>query len=1180
MSYNRRLSYVIKMFLKKIEMENFKSFGKKTEIEFRGGYTSVTGPNASGKSNIGDALLFVLGTKSNKSLRAQKLTDLIHRNPSGKQSSYLRASVTFDNSDRTIPLDSNEVTFTRVVKLSESNDQDFSSYYYINDDRARLQDFEYLLEKVKIFADGYNFVRQGDITRIIEMTPLERRGILEEVGGISSYNNEIEKADEEKDKTKENMVTVQALISELSGRVELLSKEKEQAETYLSKKKEIDLAESVLIFRKKREIENEIETIKEQNEKINGEIESTENRIKELLSKNEELEAKLNLLKTDNKELEEFEKIKSDLDSRKIEYSKMDMERENIQGKVSQIKHDISDLSEKKKKVESELKKAEDSLSTLVNNAKSKKDKLKELELSIQDMENKSTTSMDRYEQISKRISALSEEKEKKLKEIAVENSKLSSLETKNSSITEEISSIEEEIGNIEFSIKDTDWRIKSGKKVGSQGGDLNKEYLDIKKRMDELRREEEELTSEIEALEGELGKMQGVKLSGVWESINFINSESSKGSLKGVKGTVDSLISYPKEYDKAVRAAGGGRLLSVVVEDDKCAQEAIELLKKKGKGRVTFLPLNKIIPLRPKGKAIMLSQDSRTMGLLSDKIKADSSLENIVSYVFSDTILLSDMNIAREVMGGVRLVTLDGDLIDPSNAMTGGTLPKREISKDLETIANKLSSLKTRRVEIRALLSNLESDLRAVTEKINKLHAEAGKGEGEANQLNERRKELEDQLRKKRGILEEKKKLMEIVSRDIGNEKKIIDDLTSKIKSFDEENIKLNAEKEKVLDKKTREEIRVLKQKYADAKNEVENDEARINEHRILVSSLMANHNNTEETLKSRQEELQAGKNELDNLQRNLDKLKKDLEVVTSLFKEKEIKLKDKGNEAEKISNEKYKIRSEIDAKNTVKKTKLDFLLSLKSKLDDAMAKLGDLDKTISERKLEFREDQRSADDIKKDIAVLENQLHQMEPVNLKSINDYGEEKARLDELLEKKEKLEGEMNRLDELEKRLEEQKKVIFLEVFEAVNKNFINIYKELTDGGEGYLLLENVTNPFEGGLVIKASSRGKKIDNIASLSGGEKSLAALSFIIAIQNYDPSPIYFMDEVDMFLDGVNAENVGRLFRRGSENAQIIAVTLRKATMKYANQVIGVTFQDKNSTVFTKELAPQEVVS
>jgi len=181
------------------------------------------------------------------------------------------------------------------------------------------------------------------------------------------------------------------------------------------------------------------------------------------------------------------------------------------------------------------------------------------------------------------------------------------------------------------------------------------------------------------------------------------------------------------------------------------------------------------------------------------------------------------------------------------------------------------------------------------------------------------------------------------------------------------------------------------------------------------------------------------------------------------------------------------------------------------------------------------------------------------------------------MDELNNKKTTLENEMEKLNQLEKKLEEQKKVIFLDVFNEVNRNFINIYAELTNGQEGYLELENLSNPFDGGLIIKASSKGKKVDNLVSLSGGEKSLAALALILAIQEYDPSPIYFMDEVDMFLDGVNAENVGRLFRRNSERAQIIAVTLRKSTMKYANQMIGVTYQDRSSMTFTKDLT-QEV--
>ncbi|MEM0130163.1 MAG: AAA family ATPase, partial [Thermoplasmatales archaeon] len=720
------------MFLKRIEMENFKSFGKRTVIEFKPGYTSVTGPNASGKSNIGDALLFVLGTKSNKSIRAQKLIDLIHKNPSGRPSPFLKASVTFDNTDRMIPIDSNEVTFTRVVKLSENNDQEFSSYYYINDDKARLQDFEYLLEKVKIFADGYNFVRQGDITNIVEMTPTERRGILEEVGGISQYNEEIEKANKEKEKTSENMVTVQALLTELSGRVSLLKHEKELAEAYISKKKNVERDQTILLIRKKRETEKEIEAIKEQMDKINLDMKYLDDEIKQLASRGDELDRKIAEINGNEEGLEELNRIKNDLDSKKIEFARHEMGRDGLEEKITSLKRDISDLLSRKKKLEEEERKNEDEVKRLLSTVEKEEDEAKELELTILDMENKSSSSLEKFDSLVKASKELSEKKEKLLEKISEINSMISSSGTRNSGLIEEISRIEEEISNLEFSVKDLEWRTKNLRKGEPEVENLNKSYIQTKKKIEELREEEERLTSEIEKVEGELGKMQGVKLSGIWDSINFISSEASKGNLEGIKGTVDSLISYDPEFDKAVRAAGGNRLFSIVVSDDENAQIAIELLKKNGKGRLTFLPLNKIIPVRPRGKAVMLSQDGSTLGFLADKIRSDPALRDVISYVFSDTLVVKDLNVARSVMGGVRLVTLDGDIIDPSNAMTGGLLPKREINRDIEGLSSKLSSLKEKRKEVRQDLAKLDKELRGIEEELNRINVQAGKSQGE----------------------------------------------------------------------------------------------------------------------------------------------------------------------------------------------------------------------------------------------------------------------------------------------------------------------------------------------------------------------------------------------------------------------------------------------------------------
>ncbi|MEM4090172.1 MAG: hypothetical protein QXQ46_05400, partial [Thermoplasmatales archaeon] len=966
---------------------------------------------------------------------------------------------------------------------------------------------------------------------------------------------------------------VQALITELSGRVSLLQREKEIAEVYLAKKKEIDRDQAVLLFRRKRETEKEIEVIKEQMEKINSEITNIDNEIGQLTSRGDELDKKIKEIKGNNKEIEGLNKIKEDLDAKKIEFAKHEMEKDNLESKITSLKREIFELVAKKKKLEEEEKKNEEQANQLIAAIGKREDEAKELELTILDMENKSSTSLDKYDALVKASKELSAKKEKLLENISKMNSTISAAETKNSSIIEEVSRIEEEISNLEFSVKDAEWRAKNLKKGDPESENLNKLYLQTKKKIEELREEEERLTSEIEKVEGELGKMQGVKVSGIWESINFISSEASKGNIKGIRGTVDSLISYEPEFEKAVRAAGGNRLFSIVVDSDENAQGAIELLKRKGKGRLTFLPLNKIIPIRPRGKAVMLSQNGSTLGFLADKINSDQTLKDIISYVFSDTLLVKDLEIARSVMGGVRLVTLDGDLIDPSNAMTGGLLPKREVNKDIEGLSSRLSSLKERRSEIKENLTKLDKDLRNIAEQLNRISIQTGKSQGELEQILSRKKELEEEMRKKRVYLEERKKILQAGQQELEKNKADLAKMESEVKELSGEIQKVELDKEKTLDKKTREEIRELRGRLEDSKGKIEEDNKRLAELRTNGSVLKTNRESVQENLERKQEDLADAKNRLEESSSQINKTKAEIEAISALYRSEEEKLKKMGAEIDKLSNERYKVTSDLESKGAIKKAKADFLISLRTKMEDAFSRIQEMTREIEESKVEFSEDQRTHEEIKREITNLESQLKQMEPVNLKSISDYEAENTRLEELVSKKTRLEEEMRKLDELQGKLEEQKKVVFLEVFEAVNKNFIQIYKELTNGNEGYLELENVTNPFQGGLFIKASSKAKKADNLASLSGGEKSIAALSFIIAIQNYEPSPIYFMDEVDMFLDGVNAENVGSLFRKNSENAQIIAVTLRKATMKYANQIIGVTFQDKSSTVFVKDL-------
>ncbi len=1164
------------MFLKSIELENFKSFGRKTVIEFRKGYTAITGPNGSGKSNIGDALLFVLGTKSNKSLRAQKLTDLIYKSQNGKMASYLKASVTFDNSDKAIPLEANEVTFTRVVRINEQGD-DYYSSYFINDEKARLQDFEFLLERAKIFADGYNFVRQGDITRIIEMSPNERRQILEEVGGISAYNDEINKARDEKNKVSENLLTISTLLTEISTRVQLLSGEKEVAERYLEKKNRISQLDGILLHRRRRSIESEISALNEQINKIKNDMMANENEISRVTKESENIEIEISRMEGDRKSIENLEKLKNEIDALKLTIAKLEMEYENLGIRINQLKQDQTNLNKEKTAYSNKLKSSNENSQQLKSKIDELNQKLAQLESERKAIEERNSAALNQSKEILERMNVLHKEKDGIASTLSSYTNKLTLLNAQRNNLNKELSDLEEAISTLEFSIRDIEWRIKNTSQTPKEVDSLKKRYLELKDKITKLKAEETAITKEIENLQNEIGKTQGAKLSGIWESIDFIMREAANGNLKGIRGTVDSLIKYDAELELAVQAAGGNRLFSIIVDTDENAQAAIELLKKRGKGRLTFLPLNKMIPVRPKGKSLLLMNDPRTMGLMISHIEFPKELEAAVTYVFSDTVLTKNLDLAREVMGGVRIVTLDGDLIDPTNAMTGGQMAKRDLDRNFEQLNAKLTELRQRRDEIRKDIENYDSEMRRLAEELNEINLKVGMEEGAIQQLKTRKDQMEKELQTKRNQTIIKRRELQQVESEIEDVNKQIKMLSESLDKLDLELNNLKDKQEKFLNATDRDRIKSLDSEIGQIKSELESlslKKKSVDEEIIALNERISS---IEKLLSSIESDISNNNSTRAKLGKEIDEQKVKLESMNGVYSQMQKEVRDKESKLMDLINKRNEIKTKIETLQSINKTNFDFKLQLESKLDEARRRLDEILREISEKHAQEVQIQLSNEEIKREISLLENQLKEMEPVNLKAIEDYASEKQRMDELNVKKSTLENEMEKLNQLEKRLEEQKKVIFLDVFNEVNKNFISIYAELTNGQEGYLELENLSNPFEGGLIIKASSKGKKVDNLVSLSGGEKSLAALALILAIQEYDPSPIYFMDEVDMFLDGVNAENVGRLFRRNSERAQIIAVTLRKSTMKYANQMIGVTYQDRSSVTFTKDLT-QEV--
>lgn len=1175
------------MFLKKLEMENFKSFGRRTSIEFKKGFTGVSGPNGSGKSNISDAILFVLGPKSSKVLRAQRLTDLIFNGGKDKKpADYCKVSLIFDNTDREIPVDSDEVTFTRLIKKSSEN-EDYNSYFYINGDKAKLQDFTALLSRAKIFADGYNIVQQGDITRIVEMSPLERRRILEEISGITKYDEQRADAERKKQETEDNMSRIEVLIKEIETRLSSLENDRKAALRYLELKNELTKSRASLEYRKIKQLKGEIDGDIEEINKLNIEIDGLRNE----LSRNEdELSRKKEMLSKINDEIskgggEEHLKIKNQIDDLRLVLGKYKMKIEDFQARIDEINGELKALESQRKSMKKEV---EEKISKLkeMNEKKQrterllveKKEELKSLEDQIT---NSSKEVRDLQEKLMKRHADVSEIREK----LAKNNSELNVAKENYKNLLELIASQEEEIKSLELNIKDAEWRMDS---IKDKEGDIKKKSKDLQDLYYTLKNREAELREKIQKLDGKILSLTRIyeksrakiEMNRSMESVNALLEARDKGIIKGIRGTVRELVEIPKDLDLAVDIAGGNRLESIVVENDDVAAACIDYLKQNRKGTATFLPINRMVPGRPRGKALLAIKDQKAIGLILDLIKFDKEIEGPLWYVFSDTVAVEDLNTARKLMGGVRLVTRDGQLIEASGAITGGLVQKSERSSSLSEIESISRELRNANIE----KENIEAEYREVLSRLDGVSREL-------HDLSQNR--VEDISIYVKTINENREKLVKartLVNRK-QEEKKVLED---KIKSLEEE-VKGISETVEFMEKDINSmKIKLetfapegLQEKIRSVKNSIENLEHDFSTFSMLSRDIEHEVNDLSKAIETSDKnilKLNAEKNlkekDIENLKKEIGenelKLRKFQEINASI----EESIKKKWEERESIQNEISGIELKMQKLNEEINRKNDFIITLKTRINENRNSLEDAEREFSAYGIEIKEPVPGVTELKKTIEYCESTMKSMEPINMKSIEDYDAENKRLQELKSNYSNLSDEKSNLLRLMNELNEKKKEGLISVYRSIKENFSRIYSEITNGGEAIMYLENEDDPFQGGLVIKARPKGKKMIRLEALSGGEKSLTALTFILAIQQFDPSPFYLFDESDMFLDGYNAENVARILKENSSKAQFIVVSLRRAVLKYSDNILGVTILPDGISKVYEETYREEVNS
>ena len=679
------------MFLREIQLENFKSFGRKITVPVLQGYSTITGPNGSGKSNISDAILFVLGPKSSKAIRAGKLTDLIwNRGKTKNPAGYTQVSLVFDNSDRTIPVEADEVKLTRYVGLSPSVVGGYNSYFSINDRKSSLAEFDQLLAHARISAEGYNMVQQGDIQKIVSMSSMDRRRILDNIAGITKFDDDIAQAETKRRQTEENLERIRIILEEIDKQLQQLAVDREGALKYKELNERLTTAKAQLAYKNRELIERQILGTKEQIAKHEGDREKLLAQKAELAKKLEEAQAHLDELERKMAERggEEARQLKEKLDSLRVERARAS---DGIEASKEVLKQGISDAagaSREKTKVVKELEALEHERGNVEKRIKELEAALKTVDAELHEVDEKASKSDAKVLAIQKEIIALnkqSDEIEEKLKGIVLEGDRTKEAMERLSS---EIAQLEETQKQYQVEFDDADWQLKELKSHSKESGKglakLQAEFHEKRNEEARLSREQTELqqailtlTRQYAQLKAEADVAENMR-RGYTAAVSAILELRDTGAIKGIHGTVAQLAHVDAKYETAIVTAAGSRMQAIIVDDDSVAAACIDYLKKNKTGRATFLPLNKMLVGKPRGKAILVAKEC--LGFAIDLCEFDEKYRDAFFYVFGDTLVVQTLDEARKWMGGVRLVTLGGELIEASGAMIGGEAEKSKL--------------------------------------------------------------------------------------------------------------------------------------------------------------------------------------------------------------------------------------------------------------------------------------------------------------------------------------------------------------------------------------------------------------------------------------------------------------------------------------------------------------------
>ncbi len=1178
------------MYLKEISMENFKTFRKKVTIPIYNGFTGITGPNGSGKSNVADAILFVLGPRSSKTVRAKRLSDLIfHGNDKWKPAKECKVTLVFDNGDRTIPVDRDEVSLKRIIRISTTDPDSTLSYFYVNNKPSSQAEFENILTHAHLSAEGYNIVLQGHISEFINKTPVKIREEIDDIAGIRKYDEEIRVALKKKEVTESNMEKIGWHLDFIKGRLRELRKEKEEAERFREAQERINQSKALLFTVQKEAVEGELNS-------YNKAIKNAEARKIELRADLDRLESERIRSEKESREVEqriaditgeEGQRLKLKLDEARLEMMRakdivetaedalIDLEREK-----GIREGEIKDISKKITALAKEQESAEVSLKDLNSKVLKKKGEMNDLETELERSDMALLDMRRDLGKISKELESLREERSERIIERGRANALLEAKNTTIADLQQMVSTLDYEIKDMTDQMKEMD-RVSSGDRVKR----LQKDYMEARNEEKHLGKRMRELESEITSLNRLYTQMKveletSEKLSkGVNMAVEDILTARDKGEIRGIIGTIGELGNVPQEYSTALEVAAGGRISSIVVEDDEVVSRCIERLKRKKMGRATFLPLSKLSTRRPGAKSLMIKDDPHVLGLAVDLVEFDEQYRSAFLWTFGDTVVVDKLDSLRRLMGGVRLVTLDGEIAGSGGDITGGSMSRRKGRSDGfgRRSASELESVSAKLKERMQESESLTGALNEIREKVNTLEKELRKITGDQMDIESRRKRNSEILKQSKEQIEEKSSILDESTKEVKRLENAVLEHDGRIREMDDVISKKTVERDDLqerLDRATpkavRDRIKDLRAIATTLEEDIKKLETSRDDSRTQIKIFQERSTDMTSRLtdiSGNMEKVQLEKKEAMEREVRFSTEVKALEKVLTSIDAKTKGLYDRlnqlGRDVERILGLRERSRSEAQTQDQIIITQRTNIRIAEEKLADILRELQNhTDIALPERPWP------SDRELQRTVRELESILENVGNVNLKALEEYDEMERRKEEVSSEVKALEKEKRELEGLINEINDKRKTEFLHVFKGVDQNFREIYKLVSGGGEACFELEYPDDPLAGGLNIHVKPPGKKMTRLGALSGGEKSLTSMAFIFSVQAWDPSPFYLLDEVDQNLDAVNAEIIAKMVRENATFAQFVMISLRKISLKESHHLYGVTLQNGESVI------------